>query len=132
MTVADLRTLPPASYQGFSATVHHQVPAGLTKPNLAVLQSILEDQSCDVEQAVYLGDSLMKDIAMAQSAGVLDVHATYGVQNRPEYDLLRRVTHWTDEDVERERRIAASTGDIVPTLRCLRSFEEILPCSALD
>lgn len=46
----------------------------------------------------------MKDVAMAQKVGVVDVHAAYGVvQHRPEYDLLRRVSHWTADDVECER-----------------------------
>ena len=43
---------------------------------------------------------------MAQRAGVRDVWAKYGLaQNREEYELLRRVTHWTLEDVEREKKL---------------------------
>lgn len=79
-------------------------------------------------EVAYLGDSLMKDIAMAQGAGVLDVHAAYGqAQNRPEYDLLRRVTHWTDADVAREAALSQGGGEIVPRLTCHHEINEVLP-----
>lgn len=133
MTVEDLRTgyLPKSAY-GLRVTKHHHVPRGVIKPNAQVLGAILEDQSCRPEEAVYIGDSLMKDIAMAQSVGVLDVHAKFGeVQNRPEYELLRRVSHWSDEDVARERQLAETAGLIVPTLSCTAEFAEVLPVFGL-
>jgi hypothetical protein len=59
----------------------------------------------DVSEVMCVGDSLMKDIVMAQGAGVTDVWAKYGESHRRDgYDLLRRVSHWTPQDVERERR----------------------------
>jgi phosphoglycolate phosphatase len=68
----------------------------------------MADIGADPEQAIYVGDSLVKDIAMAQEAGVTDVFARYGVmQHREEYELLRRVSHWTDADIERERKMRA-------------------------
>jgi FMN phosphatase YigB (HAD superfamily) len=39
---------------------------------------ILREAGARPEQAVSVGDSLMSDIAMAQAAGVADVHAAYG------------------------------------------------------
>lgn len=126
-TIEDLRRLPPTEY-GLKRTRHEHVPRGVLKPNAQVLHSILDEQRYRPEEAVYIGDSLMKDMSMAQDAGVLDIHAKYGeVQGKAEYDLLRRVSHWSDEDVAREREIAQSVGTITPTVTCHRSFTEVLP-----
>lgn len=53
---------------------------------------------------------------MAQRAGVLDVLAAYGAaQNREQYKLLKKVTHWSQADVEREKAILAG-GHINPSI----------------
>lgn len=125
MALSDLRTQPDDEY-GLKYTNHHHVRKGALKPNADILKSILNDFDRVPDEAVYVGDSLMKDIAMAQSVGVLDVHAAYGVvHDGPEYDLLRRVSHWTDADVEREREIN-SRGDVTPSITLEREFGEIL------
>jgi len=99
-----IRSQPREAYE-FQKTVHRLLPEGEVKPNAKVLADILAGVGADPEQAIYVGDSLVKDIAMAQEAGVTDVFARYGVmQHREEYELLRRVSHWTDADIERERR----------------------------
>lgn len=127
VTAEEVRMLPPSEY-GLKRTRHQHVPSGILKPNVEVLNSILDEQGFKPEQAVYVGDSLMKDIAMAQEARVLDAHAEYGqVQTKIEYDLLRRVSHWSDEDVAREREIAQSVGVITPTIICRQSFAEVVP-----
>lgn len=134
LDVADLRTghYDPDSY-GLRATKHFHVPyGGVLKPNQEILRIILDKQGCDPGEAAYLGDSLMKDITMAQAAGVLDIHAQYGLaQHRKEYDLLRRVTHWSDHDVARERALARP-GKVTPTLVCRDRFTEILPVFGLS
>jgi phosphoglycolate phosphatase len=69
----------------------------------------------------------MKDVAMAQRAHVHDVLARYGAaQRRSEYELLRDVTHWSADDVEREKAIAEGTTDIVPSCVLDHSFAELL------
>jgi ribonucleotide monophosphatase NagD (HAD superfamily) len=79
-----------------------------------------------VEEVVYVGDNILKDVYMAQQAGVTDVYALYGAsQHKPEYDLLRKVTHWTPEMVERERA-ALRQGSITPTHVLDANFEQIL------
>jgi phosphoglycolate phosphatase-like HAD superfamily hydrolase len=84
-----------------------QTPAGEKKPNARLLLDIICDVGGVAQQAAYVGDSQIKDIAMAQEAQVTAVWAKYGVaQNREQYELLRRVTHWTDEEVARERAVA--------------------------
>lgn len=118
---------------GLRVTEHRHVPAGVLKPDLEILSTILREERCAPGQAVYIGDSLMKDIAMAQSAGVLDVHAAYGlVQHREEYDLVRRVTHWSDREVAREKALARPDADIVPSRVCHDQFGDVLPFMGLS
>lgn len=126
--VKELRTGRYEGTYGLALTKHSHVPIGVLKPNREVLQAILGEQGCAPLHAAYIGDSLMKDIAMAQSTGVLDAHAAYGqVQHRPEYELLRRVTHWTEGDVAREAALTRANSDVVPNLVLHNGFEEILP-----
>ena len=126
-----MRSQPNAQY-GLQQTRHEHVPRGVLKPNAEVLLSILADLDLTAADAVYIGDSLMKDIAMAQAAGVADVHARYGeAQNQSGYDLLRRVTHWSDEDVARERALATN-AQVLPTHTCPSRFAEVLPVLGLD
>ena len=81
--------------------LHHNI----VKPNPDVLREILQEIGRSPDECVYVGDSMMKDIAMAQDANVTNVLAKYGkVQDHPGYRLLRSVSHWTDADVERERK----------------------------
>lgn len=126
---ASLRTghYPEDSY-GLKDTVHYKLPLSLRKPNAEVLMEILENEDCAPRESVYIGDSLMKDIVMAQAAEVPDVYAKYGVaHNLEEYELLRQVTHWSQQDVEREKELANNVGEVTPTFVCEHSFSEVLP-----
>jgi hypothetical protein len=98
---------------------------GSKKPDATVLKAILADLNVPEEECIYVGDSLFKDVAMAQDAGVEDVWARYGqAQSRPEYDLLREVTHWSDADVQRERLVRGR--DVNPRHTLTNSFAELL------
>jgi len=102
---------------------HHYLPEGVSKPNPEVLLDILADLKKPAEEAVYVGDSLMRDVAMAQDAGVTDVFAKYGVvQNHPGYELLRKASHWPDVAVEKERVTTVRT--VVPT-HIISNFGEL-------
>jgi phosphoglycolate phosphatase-like HAD superfamily hydrolase len=108
-------------------TDRRHTPEGHFKPDPVILLSILQELDIQPSRTAYVGDSLMKDVAMAQLAGVHDAHARYGAaQNRSEYDLLRAVTHWTVEDVERERRILVA--GVTPTHVLERGFDDLLRC----
>ncbi len=90
------------------STVHRLLPEGEVKPNPKVLADIVESVGASPERTLYVGDSLLKDVAMAQEVGLADVFARYGVlQHRDHYDLLRRVSHWTDAEIQRERAMRA-------------------------
>jgi FMN phosphatase YigB (HAD superfamily) len=104
-----------------SAQKHRFIPKGVVKPNPEVLLDIISEIGRTPSECIYLGDSPMKDVAMAQDAGVTDVLAGYGaVQHREEYDLLRQVSHWPDEDVLREQKPRAR----IPT-HTIVNFREI-------
>lgn len=106
-------------------TYVHQMPVSIRKPDPRGLNHVMDMCSVSPEECVYVGDNLFKDIPMAQACGVTDVYARYGyASHRPEYDLLRKVTFWSPEDVEREREIC-SRGTVTPTIT-IDQFSELL------
>ena len=121
----DIRRYPPEHY-GFRHTVHRHTREGAWKPDAAVLLDLLRgDLGAEPGEAVYVGDSLVKDVAMAQAAGVADVFARYGdVRGRPGYDLLRRVSHWTPAMLAGAERLAEA--DVRPTHVLKSGFAELL------
>jgi phosphoglycolate phosphatase len=125
VSATDLRRLDDPTAYELQKTRHRHTPPGHVKPQPEVLRAIVEALADDDAQVVYIGDSLMKDIAMAQDVGVIDVWAKYGlVQDRAEYTLLQRVSHWTDEDVKREEAIS-KRPNVTPTVVLERSFGEL-------
>jgi phosphoglycolate phosphatase-like HAD superfamily hydrolase len=119
-----------ADSYNFKRTIHRFTPEGEVKPNPGILLDIVADLGASVDEVVYVGDNILKDVFMAQQAGVTDVHAAYGAsQHKPEYELLRKVTHWTPEMVERERR-ALRPGGLIPTFVLDKEFRQILPIFA--
>jgi phosphoglycolate phosphatase-like HAD superfamily hydrolase len=124
--VASIRRYDPDHYE-FKQAIHRFTPDGEVKPNPHILNTIVEELGFRDDETVYLGDNVLKDVYMAQQAGITDVYAAYGAsQHRPEYELLRKVTHWTPEMVERERA-ALKPGAITPTHTLSTGFHEILP-----
>lgn len=116
-----------ADSYAFKHTVHHYTPEGEVKPNPDILLDIVRDLDVTIDEVVYVGDNPLKDVFMAQQAGITDVHAAYGSsQHKPEYELLRKVTHWTPEMVERERT-ALKPGNVTPSHVLTENFAQILP-----
>ncbi len=106
-------------------TVLRELPPGEVKPNPEILRDIIDGVGGLSDHVIYVGNSLMKDVLMAQRAGVADVYAEYGNSFRPgQYDLLRQVTHWAAEDVEREKRLR--TEDVRPSSTLAQGFSELL------
>lgn len=115
----------PAEYYVMAVTEHRHTPRGELKPNPQVLRDVLAEVGAHPDDAVYVGDSLLKDVSMAQDAAVLDVHAAYGVaQNTEAYALLRRVTHWPDKVVANESA-AMEPGEIRPTIVLAEGLHEL-------
>ena len=97
-----------------------------SKPNPKLLEHICLTENVDIKDAVYVGDSITKDISMAKSIGMKAVWARYGRQFAPElWEILVKITHWTDKDVEREEQLKESFSRVKPDYS-INSFAEIL------
>lgn len=115
----------PAEHYRLTGTVQRHTPEGAWKPEASVLLGILGELGARPEQAIYVGDSLVKDVAMARAAGVTDVFARYGlVMDHPGYALLRRLTHWPPAMVAKSERTTA--GELIPSHVLDRGFSELL------
>lgn len=120
----EIRLYPPESYE-LKKTKHRLTPEGELKPNPKLLLDILQDVNADPEDAIYVGDSLMKDVTMAQLASVTDVYAKYGDPvRREEYDLLRAVSRWTDEQIQEE--VVLYQRGVKPTYVLESGFSDLL------
>ena len=109
-------------------TVYNVLPKESKKPNPNILLKIIKDMGAEIENTIYIGDKLDRDIYMANQACVTSVYAKYGhIINGAPYELLKEVTHWTDEEVEREIQFKKKIKDIKinPTVE-INNFKEIL------
>jgi len=107
-------------------TKQREIPEGEYKPDAEILLKIISEIHAKEEQTIYIGDNLMKDIYMAQQAGIADVWAKYGqAQHSEAYALLRKVSHWREEDVEREKKVYQQEN-IRATYELDKSFNELL------
>lgn len=87
-----------------SITEFRYLAKGTVKPAPDILEIILRDCNADKQNTIYIGDKLNKDVYMANESNVKSVYAEYGDQiDSNKYSLLKEVTHWTDEDVKREK-----------------------------
>jgi phosphoglycolate phosphatase len=101
------------------------VPLEERKPNPRLLADICKHEGVDLEAAYYIGDSIVRDISMANTAGVKSIWARYGTQYDPScWTYLVKVTHWTDEDVEREKSLKVKFANVIPDFT-IDSFEEV-------
>ena len=100
---------------------HHQ-----QKPNPDVLLEICRDYGVAPSEAAYVGDSMARDMIMARTAGVFSIWAKYGsIHEKGLYEGLVRVTHWTDDDVRRERELSEMARHVVPDFVLQHGFYEI-------
>lgn len=107
------------------------LPANFKKPNREILLKILLDLGFGLQDALYVGDSRSKDIKMAVEAGVdylwFEAGATHLNTRIDDYELLRKVTHWSDAEVEMEKALALNMKELnVPESRKIQSYSEIL------
>lgn len=100
---------------------HHQ-----RKPDPDVLMEICRVEGVSPADAAYVGDSMARDILMAKTANVFAIWAKYGGHRQDQYQKLVRVTHWTDDDVEREKSLRVQAETIQPDAVLQLSFSEIL------
>lgn len=121
-------SLYPASetYDNLSA-ITTELPANEAKPDPRVLLDIARIENTTAGAVAYVGDSISKDVLMAKKAGCFSIWAKYGVRRDPEmYERLVRISHWTDDDIRRERDFAAEASKIAPDFVCEQSISEVL------
>ncbi len=117
---------PRSNYDGIIELVQ-SLPQGHNKPNPEVLRAICNDHDTPVENTLYIGDSLIKDIAMAKMAGAHSALAAYGKKfDTCNWEKLVRITHWTQEDADQEMQLKEQFQYVKPDIELCESFAEIL------
>jgi phosphoglycolate phosphatase len=119
--IYDLRKYKPTN------TIHRHTIEGRYKPDPQLLLEIIDGIGAEPEKTIYIGDSLMKDIQMAQQAKVCDVFAKYGISQKDDrYELLRRVSHWPENNVNKEKKDFCDFDKINVSYILKENFSEIL------
>lgn len=104
-----------------------ELPADETKPDPRVLFEIAKNENTVTSSTAYIGDSISRDVLMARKAGCFAIWAKYGVhRDKPMYDKLIRISHWTEEDIRREKNYAVEAATIKPDFVCEQSIAEVL------
>jgi phosphoglycolate phosphatase len=104
-----------------------ELPANETKPDPAVLNDIAKTEKTTPSAIAYIGDSISKDVLMARKAGCFAIWAKYGVRRDPAmYEKLVRISHWTGDDIARERDFGQQASTITPDFVCEKSIVELL------
>jgi phosphoglycolate phosphatase-like HAD superfamily hydrolase len=112
----DQRVGPYATSNGDMAFLT-TLPHNERKPNPTTLLDICARCEVAHKQALYVGDSLVRDIYMARQAGVVSAWARYGTKFDPIlWDKLVSITHWTPEDVSREAEVRERAGTVKPDI----------------
>jgi phosphoglycolate phosphatase-like HAD superfamily hydrolase len=107
---------------------HHQ-----RKPSPEVLLEICGQEGVRPSDAAYIGDSIVRDVYMAKRSNVTSVWAKYGAaHSTADYEKLVRVSHWTQEDILRERNLAKEASSISADYVAHKSFAEVLPALGLE
>lgn len=107
---------------------HHQ-----RKPNQDVLLEICAREGVDPRAAAYVGDSIVRDVMMAKQAEVTAIWARYGTRHHDgAYDRLVRVSHWTSEDVAREKRLSREAAEVKPDFTLEHSFAQVLDVISVE
>ena len=100
---------------------------GTVKPAPDILEIILRDCDAKKQNTIYIGDKLNKDVYMANEASVTSVYAEYGDHiDSTKYALLKEVTHWTEEDVKREKEFKEQNNTTpIADYTLKKSFKEL-------
>jgi len=108
------------------------LPPGLRKPSARVLQFVVSSLELAYEDCIYVGDSLSKDVVMAQDAGVFDCWAQYGVKVSPlDLATLVRVTDWSRQAVEDALNPSPDRLGIFPSYTAV-SFDAVVALALME
>jgi FMN phosphatase YigB (HAD superfamily) len=118
----------PEDHYKLQKTIYRVIPKNERKPTPKILTKIIGDEGirAGTDRTIYVGDSLFRDIAMAQEAHVTDVFAKFGSTQNTEADaLLRKVNHRINDAVACGKTINEKP-EITPSYVLEHSFTEIL------
>ncbi len=102
-TPEDVRFYREAGRYETSIPITVELDTSLRKPSPEILRLVLARIGVRADEAVYVGDSVARDIAMAQHCRVHDVLARYGARDASSlYGELLKITYMTPEEVERQ------------------------------
>lgn len=102
------------------------VPRDVHKPDPRILLDICRDYAVVPADALYVGDSIARDVGMAKQIGMHAAWAAYGTRHAAEdWATLTRVTHWTEADVKRAEAAQRAFGDAQPEI-ALERFDALL------
>lgn len=123
-----IRHPDPARQEGLRppAGLVVEMPVSERKPNPELLLDICAREGASRSTAVYIGDSLTRDVHMARLAGITSVWARYGTSYSPaDWATVARVTNWSDEDVNRDAELRAEAAHDRPD-HVAESFADVL------
>jgi phosphoglycolate phosphatase-like HAD superfamily hydrolase len=122
ITADEVRSLPDAAYL---TTVPILMEESVRrKPDTNLLLDLIRLARATPHTTIVVGDSLLKDIKMAQDCGAWDVFAAYGARiDKLHYSELLKITYWTAEDVAKLERLR--TDNLKPTFS-IEKFPDLL------
>jgi len=124
VSLEDVRYFSDIAKYETTIPVKIELNPNIRKPDPRVLQVVLDSFGVPAGECVYLGDSLTRDILMAQRCRVVDVLAEYGRRFSVEnYVELVKITYWTSDKLAEEESLKALS--IVPSF-AINSFSELL------
>jgi FMN phosphatase YigB (HAD superfamily) len=121
--------LPPRyrAYEHAFGDKIYEIPFHRSKPDPGVLHEIISAFDIRIERAIYVGDSISRDVLMAKRAGCFAVWARYGAHtDTAMYQRLVRISHWTPDDVKKEQNYAEEAKRFAPDFVCRDSISELL------
>lgn len=102
-----------------------KLPEEARKPNPKLILDICEREGISPNDAYYIGDSIVKDVSMANAAGINSVWAKYGKDfQSANWKLLVSITHWSEEDVRIEEDLKTMYSKEKPMFE-ISTFSEL-------
>lgn len=104
----------------------------IRKPDPRTLDRILAAFPYPLTRIAYVGDSLSRDLLLAQRAGIRGIWARYGaVHDEKLRKQLYRITYWSDADVAAEEQLRLEASGLAPEF-VIDSFDEVIDVVGLE
>jgi phosphoglycolate phosphatase len=93
------------------------------KPNPKLLETIVSKYACSVSDVIYIGDSLYRDVLMANKLNI-DTLLMTNKDKSNDVTLLRALTHWSPAEVARDISIMEKEK-VVPSYTA-KDYNEVI------